>query len=416
MESSPQRICIVGGAGHVGLPLAMVLADENFSVDILDVNERALAMIESGQMPFLEEGAGELLTQVLASGRLRGTTETHIAREADIVICVIGTPVDEYLSPQTHNFFRVIRELQPHFRDGQTLVLRSTVYPGLSGRINEFFEQDGPRVHVTFCPERIAQGRSLREIREIPQIISGFDQEGISTVRALFSTVAREIIEVEPLEAELAKLFCNCYRYITFAIANQFYMLSRDVGADFGRIHHAASHHNPRTYTMPSAGFAAGPCLLKDTMQLAALSNNRFFLGHAAMLINEGQPQYLVSALKSRVALRDKCVCILGMTFKADCDDARDSLGFKLRKLLALEAREVIVTDPYLSGPGYYPLNQALEMADVVVVGVPHAEYRNLEVAQDKIVEDIWGCLRQRPGTKDTLRSFALAANDAAGS
>jgi UDP-N-acetyl-D-mannosaminuronic acid dehydrogenase len=144
---------------------------------------------------------------------------------------------------------------------------------------------------------------------------------------------------------------------------------------------------------MPSAGLAAGPCLLKDTMQLAAFSNNRFFLGHAAMLINEGQPQYIVNALKQRVDLRNRCVGILGMTFKADCDDARDSLAFKLRKLLSLEAREVVMHDPFLSGPGYLPLDQVVRQASVIVVGVPHSCYRGLRLPPDKIVEDIWDCV-----------------------
>ena len=163
--------------------------------------------------------------------------------------------------------------------------------------------------------------------------------------------MASEIIEVEPQEAELAKLFCNSYRYIQFAVANQFYLLSREAGLDFERVHHAATYKNGRVDSLPRAGLAAGPCLLKDTMQLAAFSNNNFMLGHAAMLINEGQPQFLVNMLKRRVDLRDKSVGILGMTFKADCDDTRDSLSFKLKHLLLLEARKCCCTIPSSKAP-----------------------------------------------------------------
>ncbi|OBA76665.1 nucleotide sugar dehydrogenase [Mycobacterium sp. 1554424.7] len=390
---SDKRICIIGGAGHVGLPLALVLADEGFNVDILDTNANALKTIMAGRMPFVENGAQDLLKRLLPTGRISATTDSWAVRNSDIVICVVGTPVDEYLTPQAHTFFRIIDEISPYFRDGQTLVLRSTVYPGLSQRVHDMFAERGIGVHVTFCPERIAQGHSLRELRVIPQIISGFDAEGLRIVRELFSRITSEIIEVKPQEAELAKLFCNAYRYIQFAVANQFYLLSREAGLDFSRVHHAATYKNGRVDSLPTAGLAAGPCLLKDTMQLAAFSNNNFMLGHAAMLINEGQPQFIVNMLKRRVDLRDKTVGLLGMTFKADCDDTRDSLSFKLRHLLMLEAKKVMLHDPFLHGPDYYALDAVLGRADVIVIGVPHSIYRGLQIPEGKIVEDVWNCL-----------------------
>ncbi|MHA7653216.1 nucleotide sugar dehydrogenase [Mycobacterium sp. ML4] len=404
-----QRICVVGGAGHVGLPLALVLADVGYSVDILDTNVGALKSIMAGRMPFVENGAEELLGRLLPTGRLAASTDSWVVRNADVVICVVGTPVDEYLTPQAHTFFRVITEISPFFRDDQTLVLRSTVYPGLTQRVHDSLRERGIGVHVTFCPERIAQGHSIRELRVIPQIISGFDEEGVRVVRELFSGITGEIIEVEPQEAELAKLFCNGYRYIQFAVANQFYLLCREAGLDFDRVHHAATYKNSRVDSLPRAGLAAGPCLLKDTMQLAAFSNNNFMLGHAAMLINEGQPQFIVNMLKRRVDLRDKTVGILGMTFKADCDDTRDSLSFKLRHLLMLEAKEVIRHDPFLDGPDYFPLDTVVERADVLVVGVPHAQYRGLRVPRGTIVEDVWGCLDVSELDQSALNGAELA-------
>jgi UDP-N-acetyl-D-mannosaminuronic acid dehydrogenase len=410
-----KRICIVGGAGHVGLPLALVLADEGFTVDILDTDAEALKTIKAGRMPFIENGAEDLLKRLLPTGRLTTTSDPSAVDAADIVICVIGTPVDEFLTPQAHTFYRVIGEISPHFQDGQTLILRSTVYPGLSQRVHDLFRDRGINVHVTFCPERIAQGHSLRELRIIPQIISGFDDEGLRVVRELFSRVASEIIEVEPQEAELAKLFCNSYRYIQFAVANQFYLLSREAGLDFDRVHHAATYKNGRVDSLPRAGLAAGPCLLKDTMQLAAFSNNNFMLGHAAMLVNEGQPQFLVNMLKRRVSLHDKTVAILGMTFKADCDDTRDSLSFKLRKLLLLEAKKVMLHDPFLEGPEYFPLDTVVDRADVLVIGVPHSEYRGLRIPRSKIVEDIWGCVDVSELDDDALNAQLATAAAAAG-
>ena len=387
------RVCIVGGAGHVGLPLAMTLADCGLTVDIVDTNLAALAEVSSGKMPFREEGGPEMLQRALASGRLRLTDDHAAIARAEGVICVIGTPVDEYLTPRTTRFCQVIEHLRPHFRDGQTLILRSTVYPGLSAQINRMFREHGPDVHVSFCPERVAEGHALREIREIPQIISAFDDAGLAGARRIFGRVCRELVEVAPMEAELAKLMCNCYRYISFAIANQFYMLAEGAGLDYERVAHAASWHNPRSGGMPRPGLAAGPCLLKDTMQLAAFADNNFFLGHAAMLINEGLPQFMVRQLQGEYDLHHATVGILGMTFKADCDDTRDSLSFKLRKLLQLAAHEVLVHDPFLAGAEYLPLPEVIGRSNILVVGVPHSAYRGLSIPAGKRVLDIWHCL-----------------------
>jgi UDP-N-acetyl-D-mannosaminuronic acid dehydrogenase len=388
--SIEHRICVIGGAGHVGLPLSLLFAGNGFEVDILDVNKEALALIASGKMPFKEEGADALLQELLPTGRLHLTSDDAAIRNATAVVCIIGTPVDEYLKPKVYQFWQTLKGFLPHMKDGQTLILRSTLYPGVSERVQEMLEDEGLGVHVAFCPERIAQGYMIREQPQLPQIISAFDREGLKTVREIFGKISREVIEVRPIEAELAKLFCNSYRYITFAVANQFEALCRRAGVDFSRVHHAVTHNYPRTAGFPRPGFAAGPCLLKDTMQLAAYSGNTFMLGHSAMLINEGLPHFLIESMKERTSLTRKCVGILGMTFKADCDDIRDSLSFKLKRLLEFEAREVLTSDPYVTNRGCLPLKEVVQRADVIVVGVPHAEYRRLRVPDEKMVVDLW--------------------------
>src|SRR5262249_23268728 len=163
----------------------------------------------------------------------------------------------------------------------------------------------------------------------------------------LFGLVAPSIVELSTDEAELGKLFCNAWRYITFAVANQFYSLCADHGVDYSRVLAGISKDYPRMRGLPGAGLAAGPCLFKDAMQLAAYYQNNFSLGQAAMLVNEGFPRVLVRQMHA-LELSSKTVGILGMTFKADNDDTRESLAFKLKKLLELECKEVICTDPYV--------------------------------------------------------------------
>ena len=210
-------------------------------------------------------------------------------------------------------------------------------------------------------------------------------------MRELFSIINDDLIELSPLEAELAKLFTNSWRYMNFAISNQFYVLAETYGLDFQRIYGAVTHRYPRMKSFAKAGFAAGPCLLKDTLQLSAFSGNNFFLGHSAMLVNEGLPNFVVNQLRQQQNLRDKVVAVLGMAFKGESDDKRESLSYKLRKLLMVEAKEVLCTDPYVPDPKLVPLGEALRRADVIILGAPHAAYRDLPIASDKVVVDVWG-------------------------
>src|SRR5262249_36430300 len=185
--------------------------------------------------------------------------------------------------------------------------------------------------------------------------------------------------------AELAKLFANTYRYINFAISNQLYLIAGKFGADFARMHNAVTHKYPRLAGFPKAGFAGGPCLLQDTMQLAGFTHNSFPIGQAAMMVNEGLPSALVERVKQTRDLSNDTAAILGMAFKGNCDDPRDSLSYKLRKVLTLSCREVLCTDPYIADPSFVTLDVALGQADVVFVGACHAEYRNLRVRQPLI-------------------------------
>jgi UDP-N-acetyl-D-mannosaminuronic acid dehydrogenase len=197
------------------------------------------------------------------------------------------------------------------------------------------------------------------------------------------------IVRVEPEEAELAKLFTNSYRYIKFAAANQLYMMANDFGLDYERIRSAVVEDYPRAADLPGPGFAAGPCLLKDTMQLAAFNNNNFALGQASMQINEGLPLYLVSRLAARYDLDAMTVGILGMAFKGESDDNRSSLSYKLKRVLKVRAGAVLTTDPFVTvDEDLSPLELVLERADLIVIGAPHKAYAELSIS--KPVVDIW--------------------------
>ncbi|MDQ1578901.1 MAG: UDP-N-acetyl-D-mannosaminuronic acid dehydrogenase [Microbacteriaceae bacterium] len=384
-------VVVVGGAGHVGLPLAIALADRGATVSIYDTSQSAVDLVNRGIVPFLEPGAEPMLRKALDAGRIHATTEASSVADAKTIIVVIGTPVDEHLNPDPNAIPAALGACSEYFRDGQLLVLRSTVYPGVTALVERMIGGLGVDIPVAFCPERIAEHRAMTELFTLPQIVASRDDVGRQRAAELFGILTDKIVHLEPEEAELAKLFTNSWRYIKFAAANQFYMIANDRGLDFERIRAGLTEDYPRANDMPGAGFAAGPCLFKDTMQLAAFSDNMFGLGHSAMLVNEGLPLYLVSRLEKRFDLSELTVGILGMAFKAQSDDIRSSLSYKLRRVLKFRAKAVLSTDPYVddeTDDTLLPLELVLEKADILVIATPHPEYRDLRT--DKPVADLW--------------------------
>jgi UDP-N-acetyl-D-mannosaminuronic acid dehydrogenase len=391
-ENFSHDVVVIGGCGHVGLPLAIALADRGASVLVYDVSEAAVRLVNDGVLPFDEPNAGDKLKAAVTSGTLLASTDPSVVGRAENVVVVIGTPVDEHLNPDPQAIPRALEVCAEFFQDGQLLVLRSTVFPGVTSLIERMISERGLKIDVSFCPERIAEGRAMTELFSLPQIVSGREQQTRDRAAALFGRLTEQIVEMEPEEAELAKLFTNTWRYIKFAAVNQFYMIANSRGLDFERIRQGLAQDYPRAADMPSAGFAAGPCLFKDTMQLAAFNDNNFALGHAAMLVNEGLPLYVVSQLAEKHNLAECTVGILGASFKASSDDIRSSLAYKLKRILSFKARRVLMTDPYVTtDPNLVPLEQVLAEADVLIVATPHPEYRGL--VTDKPVADVWNIL-----------------------
>jgi UDP-N-acetyl-D-mannosaminuronic acid dehydrogenase len=384
-------VCVVGGAGHVGLPLSITFATKGLlRVLIYDVNANALETIRSGRMPFMERGAEPVLREALDSGRLAFTTEASGVAGAAAVIIVIGTPVDEFLNPTLKPITACIDTLLPYLSDDQVIVLRSTIYPGVTESVVKYLAAKGRQTLVSFCPERIVQGNALEELQTLPQVVSGTTQRAEDVAAALFARIAPEIVRLSPGEAEMVKLFSNAYRYIQFAVTNQFYLIANSAGIDYYRVLEGMKHRYPRLADIPGPGFAAGPCLFKDTMQLAAFYKNQFSIGVAAMLVNESLPMFVVDSLASRYKLDDMTVGLLGMAFKANNDDPRSSLSYKLKKLLMFRARQVLTTDPYVTtDPTLLPLDEVISRSDVLVLCAPHAVYRKLRL-HSKIVVDIW--------------------------
>ena len=388
-EQTQGKIVIVGGGGHVGLPLGLALSQCGFSVIAFDTSISTVDQINLGTMPFFEEGAQALLESSLADKSFLASTDPDCLLGAETIIVVIGTPVDEHLSPDPNSVVNAVDELCPYMNMSQLLILRSTVFPGVSSRVEDLIRKKVPGMEMAYCPERIAEGHAIEELGNLPQIIGTRSDSAFNRAAEIFDALSGKTLRTTPEEAELAKLFTNVWRYLKFAAANQFYMMANDFGVDYAKVRHAIAYEYPRASDLPMAGFAAGPCLFKDTMQLSALVQLNFPLGHAAVMINEGTPGYLVSRLERKFDLSKMTVGILGMAFKADVDDIRSSLAFKLRKILLFKCKDVLISDPFVKDDRLIDQEKLLQDSDLLIIGAPHSIYRNLET--DKVVIDIWG-------------------------
>ncbi|MGH9029120.1 MAG: nucleotide sugar dehydrogenase [Acidimicrobiales bacterium] len=382
-------VVVVGGCGHVGLPLGLAFAERGLEVALYDTDDAAVAQVSRGEMPFNEPGATEVLERVLGIG-LTASCDPEVVSRAEHVVIVIGTPVDRHLNPDPGAVVNAVKDLGGQLRHEQLLVLRSTLYPGTTALVERLLAELGLRIGVAFCPERIAEGKAMTELYELPQIVAARDDDVFDRAQKLFGVLASQTMRLSPEEAELAKLFTNTWRYIKFATANQLFMMAQDFGLDYERIRTGLAFGYPRASDLPRAGFSAGPCLLKDTMQLAAFNNNNFVLGHAAMMVNEGLPLWLVSKIEHQYRVADLTVGVLGMAFKEESDDIRSSLSYKLKRILKVRASAVLCNDPYVrNDPDLHELSYVLANSDLLIIGAPHAVYR--DIATEVPVIDIWG-------------------------
>jgi len=383
---------IIGGCGHVGLPLAVAFAERGARVASYDIGAEAVDAVNDGRLPFREPAAELPLRRAVSAGRLVASADPAVVAAAEHVIVIISG-LDEHAPGQPDSIRAALARCSDQFRDGQILILRSVETPGTTAIAEKMVASRGIDMDVAFCPDRTAEGQAMTELFELPQIVASRTARGLERASRLFSMLTPELVPMTVEEAELAKLFTNAWRYIKFAAANQFYLIASDLGLDYERIRQGLIRDYPRARDLARAGFAAGPCLLKDTAGLAR-ANASFTLGRAAIAINQGLPGYLVSKIELRYDLTAITVGVLGMAFKGGSDDTRSSLAYLLADLLAAKAREVLCTDPLISGdPDLLPLEEVLRRADLLVIGAPHPHYRDLQT--DTPVVDIWNLRRQ---------------------
>ncbi|MDH7475914.1 MAG: nucleotide sugar dehydrogenase [Microgenomates group bacterium] len=401
-----KKTAAVIGLGRVGLPMALFLADHQHQVIGIDIDQAKINLLKKGTMPFMEEGAERILKKYI-NRSFFPTTDYQKAKEVENIILTLGTPVDANMNPEYDQIDNTLEKISPFLKKNQLLILRSTVAPRTTLYAGEFIEKKtkfkiGENFFIAFCPERIAEGKALKELKEIPQIIGGIDNQSTKKAFSFFTDLGIKSFITDSVSAELAKLFTNMYRYISFAIANEFMVIAENFHRNIYEIIELVNRDYKRGgLVLP--GLTAGPCLFKDGFFL--INENPFLdLIVASWKINEALPLFLIKKLRERIKLQNKKVTILGLAFKPEIDDIRESLSFKIRKALLREQAKVILHDPYVKFYRHQEivtdLKKALKNIDVVVVATRHKQYIKEKekilgwLARKTYVVDIWNIFR----------------------
>ena len=391
------------GLGRVGLPLALSLADRGLTVVGVDRDADRLDAVRDGRMPFEETGGAEVMQRVHGSGRLEVSDRVADAARARHIILTIGTPSFSHIEIDMRDIRSALDDLLPVLEHGHSVVLRSTIAPGTTEFVAGYLESKlgfavGEDLFVSHAPERIAAGKFFEEIDSLPQIVGGVGARSTAVCRELFDVYDSPVVETTPVQAELAKIWTNILRYTTFALPNLLMMDCEQYEANVFEVIDLINRDYPRGgIRMP--GFTAGTCLRKDFTFSEERSHAPGML-LAVSRVNESVPLFLVEGMKRRLgSLRGRKVAVLGLAFKADTDDERDSLAHKLVRLLERELVEVAVHDPHVPTPTQ-AFDDAVRDAEAVVVATNHREFcgaaQLAEIARlaapEALVVDPWNC------------------------
>ena len=389
--NSKRHISIIGGAGRVGFPLGLIFSSKGFKVSLIDNDLEKINKINVSKVPFLEENSQKLLNSMIRKKRIFATNQLIEVLKSKYIIVCIGTPINKQLNPSLRSFISFFYRLKKFLKKNQIVIIRSSIYPGICDKIYKIIGNKCK--NLSYCPERIVQGKSIIELPKLPQLVSGKSKKAIAESGRLFRKVCKKIIYTEVIEAELIKLFSNAYRYIHFSISNQFYMICQNQDINFFKIRDIMRDGYLRNANIPASGFTAGPCLLKDTMQLSSFYNHKFLLGHSALSINEGIPKFIINKLNTKYNLKKKTVGVLGLAFKSETDDIRDSLAIKLLKLLKSKKIKTLQSDEYYKHKDNIDKRDLIKKSDIIILSTPHQAYKKLKIGKNKILIDVWGLI-----------------------
>jgi UDP-N-acetyl-D-glucosamine dehydrogenase len=361
IEAREAQICIIG-LGYVGLPFAVEFAHLGFPVMGLDVDEKRVAAIKGGES-YISDVAGDRIASLVTTGRLKTTTDYTTLREADVIFICVPTPFDEMKAPDLSFIVRASEGIGSHLRPGQLIVLQSTTYPGTTEEVVlPILERSGLKAgvdfHLAFSPERINPGDKVFTVENTPKVVGGVTPRCGELASALLAQLTPEVHVVSsPRVAEMTKLLENIYRSVNIALVNELALLSERMGIDIWEVIEAASTKPfgfMPFYPGPGVG---GHCIPVDPYYLSWKAREYDFYTkfiELAAEVNQDMPYHVVSKISEGLnhqgkPLRGARVLVLGVTFKRDVDDARNSPAQRIIELLLAQEVQVTYNDPYVS-------------------------------------------------------------------
>ena len=403
------NLCVIG-MGRIGLPLAISFAKKGVNVLGRETNKEILDKINRGELPFFEKDMGVAFNQALKKKTITFDSDNdRTIQKCEIIIIAVETPLRENLLPDMSIINNVIEEVCGKAKDNSIIILRSTLAPGTTEKqiLPKILEINNT-LNVAVCPERIVEGRAMEEIERLPEIIGIDDLKIGDVVKELFLILGnKEITITDTKTAETAKIFANVFRYVNFALANEFALICEDIQVN---AHEAIMLANKDSRSgIPNPGPAGGPCLHKDGH---FLGNTPFLnLIKSSWLLNESIPTHIINTIEKQVGpIFGKTIGVLGRSYKANIDDMRDSLAIKLIEELETKQAKVISFEPNDSNSN--SLEDVLK-SEIVILAVNHSEF--LEINEDmfrntKLVYDAWGSFSQLDLNSKGIKYIGLGA------
>ena len=416
-------ICVIG-IGRVGLPLGLSFAKAGISVYGLDKSEDYVKELKKRKIPFYEKN----IEKYIYTNNFYPTTNTKVIQKCDILIITVGTPLSDVGEPDYSQLETCLKDIVKYNVEDKLIIMRSTASPGtLENFIKPFLEKHtGLKANIDFglvvCPERILAGKALEEIKELPEIIGAENDICAEITKEIFKKINKnkKFFVTTPKAAELGKLFINVYRYVNFALANEFGLLSEQYEEDAYEIINMINKDYKRG-GIPNPGLTGGPCLSKDGYYLISnITFPDFIL--MAWRLNETIPQYIINKLKNKLKQKGKSlynckIAVLGIAFKADIDDTRYSPSIKIINILKKENAEVLIHDPYVRDT--LPLENVINKADAIILATNHSKFKNIldkickigTYKKDCIIVDYWGFFNEKEVIKKGFDYIKFGSN-----
>ena len=409
------RLAVIG-LGYIGLPTAVVLADNGWQVTGVDISDRTVDMVNRGELPFVEEGMDEVLAEAVSSGRLKAQKETP---SSDIYIVSVPTPFKGDHEADLSYIEAAADGIAPKLVGGELVVLESTSPPGATEHMADRIlaarpdlSKDGgegrPIVHFAHAPERVLPGRIMIEMVENDRVIGGLTDQASQMAKDVYATFCDgELSITDAKTAEMAKLTENAYRDVNIAFANELSLIADRLGIDVWELIEVANKH-PRVNILQPGPGVGGHCIAVDPWFIVSSDRENSNLIRTAREVNDGKPQWVIHQVEAAMeeAGPDASVALLGLAFKPNIDDLRESPALDIAKALAElnPGTEFLAVEPNieelpaalegLDNLALVPAESAVEDADVVVLLVDHNPFGELDISSQKQIVDTRGLWR----------------------